>query len=137
MPLSSLKSLKALGARLRWDSQNVQVSSNNLARSGIPGEKAKKLEPFNFRQVLTSSRVSKARHLNTTHSGHISNTKSSAPYQEKEERNRKADTTVSKNNIDPHSEMMAINESNTHFQQSSALYKKMVQNYKLFLSVSK
>lgn len=108
-----------------------------FARSGIPGQKGKRLEQFDFRQVLRSSNTSKANHLKTTHSGHMTNTKSSAPYVEKEEKNRKADTTVNKNNIDPHSEMMAINESNTHFQQSSGLYKKMVQNYKLFLSVSK
>ena len=137
MPLSSLKSLKALGARMRWDTQNIQVSSNNLARSDIPGEKTKKLAKFDFKKIVGTSQKNKASKLSTTSPSHITTSKSSSPYQTKEMRGRKTDVTVNKNNIDPHTEMMAINESNTHFQQTSSLYKKMTQNYKLFLSMGK
>tara|TARA_A100000171_G_C2131575_1_gene147118 strand:- start:565 stop:972 length:408 start_codon:yes stop_codon:yes gene_type:complete len=135
MPVS--KSMKVLSARMRWDTQNIQVSSNNLARSGLPGQTARKLVPFNFTEVLKSSKSAKSSSVTTTHSRHISTSQSSAPYDVKESKSKKGDTDITKNNINPHEEMMSINESNTQFLQNSNLYRKMVQNYKLFSTVSK
>lgn len=136
MSFSNLKSVQALSARMRWDTQNVEVSSDNLSRSGIPKQTAKKLEKFDFRKTVSSKLQATAGNMSVTHPGHISTTKSKSPYQVRAEKDRKDDMTVSRNNIDPHTEMMAINESNTHFQQSSAVYKKLLQNYKMFMSVS-
>lgn len=134
MSLASLKSLKVLAARLRWDTQNTQVASNNLARSGIPGQKAQRLQKFDFKHILKPSHLLKSSKLSTTHSKHLQNTSESEPYSTRAAQDRKADVSISANDIDPHTEMMEINDSATQFQQSATLYRKMIQTYKLFIS---
>jgi flagellar basal body rod protein FlgB len=128
MSIGNTKAFAALSARMRWDLENIKVSSDNLARADLPDAQQKRLKPFSFNTALSG--------VSRTHPGHIQGKqdgieKMVAPS------DKNQDKTISDNNISQQHEMMEINESSTKMHQNTTLHKKLTQFYKTILTVSK
>lgn len=130
MSIGKTKAFAALSARLKWDLENVKVSTDNLARAQLPGEKQKRLAPFSFKNILGTTGVAR------TNPGHMAGSQDNG-HTVQLAKSSQDDESISKNNISAHEEMMHINDSSTKAHQMTTLHKKLVGMYKTILTVAK
>jgi flagellar basal-body rod protein FlgB len=127
MDYSKLTLFHGLAERMRYIAERQGVLAQNIANVNTPGYIAKDLKPVDFAKVLTHHEAKLG--MAITNPGHVQPALQSN-FQEVKKK-RSFETTINGNNVVLEEQMQKLSENDGNFQQTSALYKKMVGLVKL------
>lgn len=135
MAFKDLTALRALSNSMERNEKKMELSTDNLSRAHMPGEKARKLKESPFLQKLSASGSSAAT-LQTTNPKHISGPQHNPAL--KVETVRKADVMgVNGNSITPQQEMETFNQAYTETVEAQTLHGSVIRRFKTLLSAGR
>ena len=127
MDYSKLTLFHGLAERMRFIAERQNVLAQNIANANTPGYIARDLKPVDFANVLAHHEATLG--MAVTQPGHI--LPSLHSNFEEVKKKRSFETTINGNNVVMEEQMQKLSENDGNFQQTSALYKKMVNLVKL------
>ena len=127
MDYANLTLFHGLSERMKFLAERQTVLAQNIANANTPGYIAKDLKPVDFANVLAhhESKLGMA----VTNPGHIRPALETSF--ETVKKRKSFETTLNGNNVVMEEQMQKLSENDGNFQETSALYRKMIGIVKL------
>ncbi|NCP62809.1 MAG: hypothetical protein GW748_05800 [Alphaproteobacteria bacterium] len=130
MALTSTPQAQLLFEKMRHTQARQENTSDNLARSGVAGEKTKEIEPFSQALKHNSATAS----IKTTNAHHLSGSVKDVGFKIKKSKEQ-AEPTLTGNSISPEEQLLQLNEAATDFYRLQQVHKSEIERIKTVLNM--
>tara|TARA_R110002095_G_scaffold169351_2_gene147048 strand:+ start:5936 stop:6340 length:405 start_codon:yes stop_codon:yes gene_type:complete len=130
MALTNTPQAQLLFEKMRHTQARQETTSDNLARSGVAGEKTKEVESFS----KSLNRNSKPASIKTTNANHLSGSLKNAGFKVKTSKEQ-ADPSLTGNSISPEEQLLQLNEAGTDFYRLQQIHKSEEERMKTVLNM--
>ena len=110
MSLTNTPQAKLLFEKMRHTQARQETASDNMARSGVAGAKAKDVEDFK----ASVKRTTKPASIKTTNTGHMTGSLKQANFRVKTSK-QQGEPSLTNNSISAEEQLLALNEASTDF----------------------
>jgi flagellar basal-body rod protein FlgB len=134
MDISKLKIFNLMQTNMSYLGAKQDVMAQNISNSNTPGYDVKEMKPLDFKAILSGSSTSKVTIASTSpvHFLGGSGASGATEFDVGEQRNP-FEITPTGNKVVLEQEMMKLNKNNMEYQQTTNIYRKMLQMMKMAL----
>ncbi len=130
MSLYSTPQIKLLFQKLEHLQARQETASDNMARSGVAGEKTKQVE--DFKKSLRRNRPSKS--IKTTNSRHLSGNIKETKFKTSIAK-KQGEPSITGNSISAEEQLLALNETGTEFFRMRQVNKNIITRVRLIAGI--
>ncbi len=133
MDISKLKIFNLMQTNMEYLGAKQDVLAQNVSNANTPGYKAKGLKPLDFKAILNNSSAAGHVKLQTSSANHIAISSGASGMFEEASHGAGFETSPTGNEVVLEEEMIKVAKNSAEYQQTTNIYRKMLQMIKTSL----
>ena len=130
MSLTNTPQSKLLFEKMQYAQSKQQTASDNMARAGVAGAKAKEIEPFE----KSLKRGGGSSSVVTTNAKHMQGKPEGNGFKVKTAKNQ-GEPTLTGNSISPEEQLLQLNEASTEFYRLEQVHKNEKERIRMISTI--